>query len=96
MIEKQGIINLSCYSIKIYTIVVLSDTEVTFLEKRMQFFVHFIIVLCLYTLLHNQRSLLLNFLVFHTFVGISLKPTAFLLLIFFNTVSSSSSIMFDV
>ena len=48
----------------------------------MQTFINLSIVFCLYTALHNQRSILSNFLVFHISGGIFLKPAAFLLLIF--------------
>ena len=34
MVEKQGIINLSSYSILINTSIVFSDSEVTFLGER--------------------------------------------------------------
>ena len=62
-----------------------------FLEKwRMHLFVHFFIVFCSYTTLHNQRSMLSNFLVFHITGGILLRPAAFLLLIFWYCISFSS------
>ena len=78
-IEKQGVRNLSSYSSKIYTSVVLCDSEVTFLrERRMQHFVHFSIAFGFYTALHNRRNTFKNFLVFLTSGGILLRLSAFL------------------
>ena len=45
----------------------------------MQHFLHFSVVFCLYTALHNQKSISSNFLVFPQ--EISLRPATFLLLI---------------
>ena len=56
---------------------------------RMQAFVHLSIVFWLYMALHYRSSMSSNFLVFHTFMGISLRRAAFLFLIFLNTTSSS-------
>ena len=57
---------------KSYACVILSDSEVSFLEKRrMQAFVHLSIVFCLYSELHHRRSISSNFLIFQTFEGIS-------------------------
>ena len=62
-IEKQSIINLSSNSSKSYTSVVLSDSEITFLEKgKMQPFDHFYILSCLLTVFHNSRRMSSNFL----------------------------------
>ena len=61
----------------------------TFLEKeKMQPFVHLFIVFWLYTALLHQSSMSSNFLVMHSSVGISSRPTAFLFLIFLSTKSS--------
>ena len=59
-------------------------------EWRKQPFVHFSIVFCLGTALQNWGSKSPNFLVFHPFRGILLKPAAFPLLIFVNTMLRSS------
>ena len=40
----------------------------------MQYFVHFSIVLCLYSVLHNRMSMSPNFLVFHRSGDTSLRP----------------------
>ena len=89
MIKKQCIINICSNSNKRYTTTVLSDTEVTFLEKgKMQSFIHLSIVLSSYTVLLNQRSMLKKFLVFHTSGSNLSKPTVFLLLILFSQVLS--------
>ena len=61
-------------------------------KRRRQPFVYFSIIFCLYAELHNQRSMLSNDLVFHISRGISMRPAAFLLLIFFNTALCSSSV----
>ena len=55
-------------------------------------FVHFSLVFCLYTALHNRRRMSSTFLVLHTSGDISWGPVAFLLLIVFSTASSSSSV----
>ena len=51
----------------------------------MQPFVHLFIVFCLYTVLQN-RSKSSDFLVFQNFVGILLRPAAFLFLIFLSNL----------
>ena len=82
IIEKQSIIN-NCYSSKSSASVVLSDSKVTLLGKRFHlFFFHFSFMFCLYTMLHNLRSMLKNFFVFHTSESILSRPTVFLQLIF--------------
>ena len=53
-------------------------------------FLYLSIRLWLYTALHCRSSMSSNCLVFHTSVGISPSPTAFLFLIFLGTKSSSS------
>ena len=58
-------------------------------KKEIQPFTHFSILFCLYIVLHNRSSMSSNFLIFYTSGGISLRPTAFLILIFFSRVSSS-------
>ena len=78
-IEEQSIINLSYYRNKSYALVVFAILGLPFLEKRrIQPFVHLSIVFWLYTVLQNQSSSSLNFLVFHTSGGILLKLAAFL------------------
>ena len=47
-------------------------------KNRIQPFIYFSIVFFSYIMLHNQRSMLLNFLVFDVLGGISLKSAAFL------------------
>ena len=87
-IEKYDIINLSSYSSKSYASEFLVIPKLPSLGKRrIQSFVLFSIVLYLYTALHDRRSMSSNFLVFRM-----LTPGNFLLLIFFNTASISSSI----
>ncbi len=55
----------------------------------MQLFVLLSIVFWLYTALQYRSSMSSNFLVFHTFGGISSRPTVFLFLIFLSTKSNS-------
>ena len=84
-IEKQSIINLSSCSSKGYACVVLTDSKVTFLLSMS--------LLCfVYIVLHNQRSISPNFLVFHTSGDIMSRSAAILQLYFFSSASSSSSI----
>ena len=56
----------------------------------MQPFIHFFIVFCLYTVLHNSRSMLSNFFGFHTSGVILSRLSTFLL--FSLVLSNSSSI----
>ena len=57
----------------------------------MQPFVHLSFVFWLHTVLQYQSSRLSNFLVFHTYGGVSSRPTAFLLFNFFVSTTLSSS-----
>ena len=52
-------------------------------------FIHLSMEFWLYTALHFRSSMSSNCLVFHTFVGISSSPAAFLFFIFLSTESSS-------
>ena len=88
---KQNIIKLNSNSNKSYTAVVRDDSEVPFAKGKLKPSVYFSIALCLYSLLHNWRSISLNFFVIHTYRGISLRPTANLILIALRTVSSTST-----
>ena len=63
-----------------------------FMKAKIYPFIYFSIVFCLYTALHDQRSMSSNFLVFNISGGILLRPVAFLLLIVVSIVLSSSSI----
>ena len=92
MMEKQGIINLSSYSIKSYASVVLSDSRVTFLgERSMQPFIHFSFVYIQHCII--EEVCLQIFLSSKLHGGIFSRPAAFLhFIFFFNTVSSSFSI----
>ena len=82
MSEKQGIINLSSYSNKSYTSVVLWDSEVTFPSKEKDAgFRPFLYCLC--TELYNRGRILSIFLVFHCFGSILTSFAALLLLILF-------------
>ena len=84
------IVNLGRYGSKGYILVVLGYSEVTVLgEDRMQSFVHLSIMFWLYTALQYRSSMSSSLFVFHTAVGISSRPVAFLFLIFLNTTSSS-------
>ena len=87
-VEKQSIINFISYRSKSYTFPVLGDSEVTFFREvngMMQ-------PLCLFMVLQNWRSKSLNYHVFLTSGSISLRPAAFLLLIFVSSTLSSSSV----
>ena len=89
--KKQGIINLSSYSSKGNASVVLIDSEIIFLwEVEDTAFCLF--RYCLYTALHNRRSMSLNFLDFYTSGTILSRLADFFLLIFFSTASSSFSV----
>ena len=92
-IEKQSIINLSCYRSKSFASVVLGDSMVTFLREGED------AILCpsLYCVLviygiAKRSSKSSNFLIFHTSGGILSRPAAFLLLIFLSTLLSSSRV----
>ena len=63
-----------------------------FRKGMMQPFVCFSVVFCLYTMLHNQRSMSSNTLIVYSWGCISSRPAAFLLVIFFSMVSSSFSV----
>ena len=86
-------INLSSYSCKSFASVVLSASEFAFIwEGNVAAFHSFLYcVVWLYIALHNWRSMLSNFLIFHTSWGV-LRFAAFLLLIDFRNASNLSSV----
>ena len=91
IVESKGFIKLS-YCNKRNVTVVLCDSKVTLLwKRRVQAFVYFSTMFCLYTAFHNWRSLLSDFLDFSTWGGILSSPADFLILISFNTASNFSS-----
>ena len=91
-VEKQSIINHSSYSNKSYLYLCSSLRFRGHLSKWRSGWRFLFLMFCLYTTLHNRRSMSSNFLVFRSSGGISLWQAAFLLLIFVSTTSSSSSL----
>ena len=89
-IEKQGIINLRSYSRKRDAFVFLRDSEGGFHWKKMRSIVHFSISF-LYKALSNRRSMSSNTIIFYISEGISSSLSAFLVLFFFGTSSSTFS-----
>ena len=90
MVQKQSIVNFSCYRSKSYASVVFRASEVPFLGKEEDAaFCPFLYCILFIDSIAKCKSL--NFLVFHTLGGILSKSTAFLLLILVgNTLNSSS------
>ena len=92
IVEKQSIINPSNYRSKSYASLVLGDSEVTFLREGEDaaFCPSLYCILFIYSITKLKKSL--NFLVFHTFGSILLRPAAFRLLSFISSTLSSSSV----
>ena len=90
VIKKQSIKNLSRYGSKVYASVFVDDSEVTFLGKEEDsvFYPSLFCVLVIYSVAVLKLSS--NFLVFHTSGDISVRPAAFLFLIFVITMLSFS------
>ena len=84
--------NHSNYASKSYASVVLRDCLSS--GKRGYIFSPIFLLCVVYTqsCIYDQRSMLLNFLIFYTSGDISSKSATFLLVIFFSTASSSSSV----
>ena len=82
-IKSRELYTLTAIAVRVIPLYFLMILRLSLLGKRrMQLFVHFSSVFCLNTVLHNQRNMSSNVLIFHTSRGIPLTPTAFLLLIF--------------
>ena len=82
-IKKQGIINLNSYRGKIYASVFLTDSKVTFLkEGKDAAFCSFLYCVLLKFIVAWLKKYVIKFPCFSTSRNISLRPAAFLLLIF--------------
>ena len=82
-LRSRALWTLTAISVKVTPLLFSMIPRSSFFRKeRMQTLVHFSIEFCLYTVLHNSRSKLSNFLVFHASGSISSMPAAFLRLIF--------------